>query len=129
MSITAGVHSPVTGPVQVKVGDVVIKEFGSVRDADKFAMGYNHGWHARESRIALTGVTVGVATHTDDTGLDWCQVVCATDHGDATFAVYPWGFGQPADQPLAMGEGHANWLVGLFEVLGLPVKRGPVDHA
>lgn len=80
-------------------------------------------------RVGAPRVTVGVARHTDDSGLDWCQVVCATDHGDATLAVFPWGFGQPPGEPQAMAEAHANFLVGVFEVMGIEAVRGEVDHA
>jgi hypothetical protein len=69
-------------------------------------------------------ITVGVAKTTDDTGLDWLHVVVANEHGDATFAVYPFGVGGP------MAEGHADWLVSLFnDVLGLDAERGEVDTA
>lgn len=70
-------------------------------------------------------LTIGVAKHVDDTGLDWMQVVVASDHGDATFAVYPGGAAGKL-----MAEAHADFLVGLFDdVLGIPAERGEVDHA
>jgi hypothetical protein len=50
----AGVHSPITGPVEVKHGDRVIETFGSERVATAFAKGYNRAWWDREAESVPT---------------------------------------------------------------------------
>lgn len=79
------------------------------------------------AELTPPALVIGTAKHTDDTGLDWLQVVVASDHGDATFAVYPWSDDTGAGAALAAA--HVRHLVGLFEVLGIPAVRGEVDHA
>jgi hypothetical protein len=49
-----GVHSSITGPVEVKHGDRVIETFGSDRPASAFAKGYNRAWWDREDELVPT---------------------------------------------------------------------------
>lgn len=49
MAVTgpASVHSPLTGLIEVRVGERVLKKFRSMEKAVSYAMGYNAGWQAR----------------------------------------------------------------------------------
>lgn len=49
----ASVYSPITGPVEIRVDDKVIKLLGSDRCAGLYAEAYNRGWwrkHDLEAR-------------------------------------------------------------------------------
>jgi hypothetical protein len=73
-------------------------------------------------RGAMEPATIGVAPMLDDTGLAWLAVVVATDYGDAVFEVFP----DNRAAGNAIAEAHADHLVELFGVLGIPAERGDV---
>lgn len=67
---------------------------------------------------------VGTARFTDDSGLDWLQVIVSNEHGDAVFQVIP----DRGEKSQALADALADELLVVFEVLGLAAERGEPDR-